>query len=61
MLAALNRLVAPCSKLGFADWWKTTAADRFTKISASALGQPAGIGETVLIYPSAAAGPKAAA
>src|SRR5216684_3692715 len=38
VLAALNRLVAPCSKLGFADWWKTTAADRFTKISASALG-----------------------
>ena len=37
-LAALNRLVAPCSKLAFADWWKTTAADRFTKISASVLG-----------------------
>ena len=36
-LAALNRLVAPCSKLGFADWWKTTAADRFTKIPAAAL------------------------
>jgi transposase len=36
-LAALNRLVAPCSKAGFADWWKTTAADRFTRIPASAL------------------------
>ena len=36
-LAALNRLVAPCSKAAFADWWKTTAADRFTKIGASAL------------------------
>jgi len=36
-LAALNRLVAPCSKAGFADWWKTTAADRFTKIGAAAL------------------------
>jgi transposase len=36
-LAALNRLVAPCSKAGFAGWWKTTAADRFTKIPASAL------------------------
>ncbi len=36
-LAALNRLVAPCSKLAFADWWKTTAADRFTKIGAPAL------------------------
>ena len=37
-LAALNRLVAPCSKLAFGDWWKTTAADRFTKVSVSALG-----------------------
>ncbi len=36
-LAALNRLVAPCSKAGFADWWKTTAADRFTKIPATSL------------------------
>ncbi|HZV11520.1 MAG TPA: hypothetical protein VFF94_17275, partial [Novosphingobium sp.] len=36
-LAALNRLVAPCSKLGFADWWRTTAADRFTKIPAGVL------------------------
>ncbi|MGH3125504.1 MAG: IS1634 family transposase, partial [Streptosporangiaceae bacterium] len=36
-LAALNRLVAPCSKAAFADWWKTTAADRFAKIPASAL------------------------
>jgi transposase len=36
-LAALNRLVAPCSKAAFADWWKTTAADRFTKIGATAL------------------------
>ncbi len=31
-LAALNRVVDPCSKRAFADWWKTTAADRFTKI-----------------------------
>jgi transposase len=36
-LAALNRLVDPCSKLGFADWWKTTAGDRFTRIGASTL------------------------
>src|SRR6266851_774762 len=36
-LAALNRVVAPCSKLGFADWWRTTAADRFTKVPASVL------------------------
>ena len=36
-LAALGRLVAPCSKAAFADWWKTTAAGRFTKIPATAL------------------------
>ena len=36
-LAALNRVVDPCAKLGFATWWKTTAGDRFTKISASVL------------------------
>jgi transposase len=36
-LAALNRVTDPCSKRGFADWWRTTAADRFTKIPASAL------------------------
>jgi transposase len=27
-LAAMNRVVAPCSKLAFADWWATTAGDR---------------------------------
>ncbi len=37
VLAALNRLVDPCAKLGFVDWWRTTAADRFTKISTSVL------------------------
>ncbi|MFY9929463.1 MAG: hypothetical protein WAK82_15775, partial [Streptosporangiaceae bacterium] len=37
VLAALSRLVAPCSKAGFAEWWKTTAAGRFTKVPASAL------------------------
>jgi hypothetical protein len=37
VLAACNRLVAPRSKRGFADWWKTTAADRFTRIRAAAL------------------------
>ena len=30
-------MVDPCSKRAFADWWRTTAADRFTKIPASAL------------------------
>jgi transposase len=37
VLAALNRLADPCSKRGFADWWATTAAPRFTKIPASVL------------------------
>lgn len=37
-LATLNRIVAPCSKLAFADWWVTTAADRFIKIPAKVLG-----------------------
>ena len=36
-MAALNRVVAPCSKLAFADWWATTAADRWIKIPAAAL------------------------
>lgn len=36
-LATLNRVVAPCSKLAFADWWATTAADRWMKIPATAL------------------------
>ena len=27
-LAARNRVVAPCSKLAFADWWAKTAGDR---------------------------------
>lgn len=37
VLAAVNRLTAPRSKRAFADWWKTTAGDRFTTIGASAL------------------------
>ena len=35
-LATLNRVVAPCSKLGFSDWWATTAGPRFTKVSVPA-------------------------
>ncbi len=30
-LAAVNRVVEPVSKLGFVDWWATTAADRFVR------------------------------
>src|SRR5919198_4639153 len=36
-LAAVNRVVAPCSKLAFADWFKTTAADRFITVPTGAL------------------------
>jgi transposase len=36
-LAAANRVVAPCSKLAFADWWQTTAGDRFVKVPPAAL------------------------
>jgi transposase len=36
-LACANRLVAPCSKLGFADWWATTAGPRWMKLPAAAL------------------------
>jgi transposase len=36
-LAALNRLVDPCAKRGFGDWWAATAADRFIGVRASVL------------------------
>ncbi len=35
-LAALNRVVAPCSKLAFEPWWATTAGPRFTKVPVAA-------------------------
>jgi transposase len=35
-LAAMNRVVAPCSKLAFGDWWTTTAADRFVPLASGA-------------------------
>jgi len=36
-LATANRLVAPCSKLAFADWWATTAGPRWVKLGDAAL------------------------
>jgi transposase len=36
-LAALNRVCDPCSKLAFAEWWRTTACDRWLPLSVSAL------------------------
>ncbi|MHB2028038.1 MAG: IS1634 family transposase [Acidimicrobiales bacterium] len=32
-LATLNRVVAPCSKLAFAEWWATTAGDQLVRLS----------------------------
>ena len=37
VLAVLNRVVAPCSKLGFAEWWATTAGPQLVKVPAKAL------------------------
>ncbi|MGH8916805.1 MAG: IS1634 family transposase, partial [Actinomycetes bacterium] len=36
-LATANRVVDPCSKRRFSDWWKTTAGDRWVRVAASAL------------------------
>jgi len=36
-LATANRIVAPCSKAAFADWWATTAGPRWVKIPPPAL------------------------
>ncbi|MDQ2761477.1 MAG: IS1634 family transposase [Actinomycetota bacterium] len=35
-VASLNRVVDPCSKRKFADWWKTTASDRWVRLPAAA-------------------------
>lgn len=35
-LATANRVVAPCSKAAFADWWATTAGPRFTRVPVAA-------------------------
>ncbi|MFA5890956.1 MAG: IS1634 family transposase [Actinomycetota bacterium] len=36
-LATLGRIVAPCSKRAFSEWWSDTAGPRFTRIASSAL------------------------
>lgn len=36
-LATLNRVVEPCSKLGFAHWWAGTAGPRLTKVTVAAV------------------------
>ncbi len=35
-LAAANRIVKPCSKRRFADWWATTAGDRWVRLPPAA-------------------------
>jgi len=35
-LACANRIVDPCSKRGFADWWETTAGARWVKLGKAA-------------------------
>ncbi len=36
-LATLNRVVDPCSKRAFADWWAATSGPRWVKVDAQAL------------------------
>ena len=36
-LATANRIVDPCSKLAFADWWDTTAGPRWVKLRGAVL------------------------
>ena len=36
-LATANRVVAPCSKLAFAEWWATTAGPRWLRLPETAL------------------------
>lgn len=36
-LAVANRVVAPCSKLAFSEWWATTAGSRWVRASVAAL------------------------
>jgi transposase len=36
-LATLNRVVDPCSKLAFSDWWQKTAGDRWLRLAPGAL------------------------
>ena len=58
-LATANRVVDPCSKLAFADWWATTAADRWVKVPAAALDHRRFWDAMDLLSPAAAAGDRA--
>jgi transposase len=37
-LATANRVVDPCSKLAFSDWWRKTAGERWLRLPAGTLG-----------------------
>ena len=50
-LAALNRLVAPCSKAAFADWWKTTAGGPVHQDPRHRAGPPAVLGRDARRHP----------
>ena len=54
-LADLNRVVSPCSKLAFADWWAATAADRWVKVPRGGAGSPPVLGRDGRGLPGAAA------
>ena len=43
-LACANRIVDPCSKRGFADWWATTAGPRWVKTGPGRGGSPPVLG-----------------
>ena len=36
-LIVLNRIIAPCSKLAFSEWWATTVGDRLIKVPKAGL------------------------
>ena len=43
-LATANRVVAPCSKLAFADWWATTAGSAVGQDTGGGVGSPPVLG-----------------
>lgn len=43
-LAVASRVVAPCSKLAFADWWERTTCPRWTQLPTEAVDHPALLG-----------------
>ncbi len=59
-LATLNRVVAPCSKLAFSEWWAGTAGDRLVRLSAAEIAhitRPRWVG-WVVTWTLSGSGPK---